>query len=290
MAQALYRGMNRAAIDRQLNLRARWPDHEGAFARWARESADIRANLACRLDLAYDAGPGGSLDFFPAPGGSGALLAFIHGGYWQSLDKGDFSYLAPAFVEAGTAFASLNYRLAPEAKVGEIVAQVRRSLAWLHRQAGTLGFDPGRLFVAGHSAGGHLALMAAATDWAREGPDLPADTVKGVCSVSGVYDLRPVRLSYHQEVLDLTAADAEVLSPLLHVPERAPPLICAVGSEETEEFLFQQDQLIEAWGARGLNAVVIELPGRQHFTAVDALGEPGHDLFQAVRGMLLGPP
>ena len=289
MAQALYRGMDRAAIDRQLNLRARWPDHEETFARWARESADIRANLACRLDLAYDAGPGGSLDYFPARGGPGPLLAFIHGGYWQSLDKGDFSYLAPAFVEAGAAFASLNYRLAPDAKVGEIVAQIRRSLAWLHRQAGALGFDPGRLFVAGHSAGGHLAVMAAAIDWARKGPGLPADTLKGVCSVSGVYDLRPVRLSYHQEVLDLTAEEAEALSPLLHIPERAPPLICAVGSDETEEFLFQQDRLVEAWGARGLNARVVDLPGRQHFTAADALGDPGHALFQAVCSMLLDP-
>lgn len=278
MAPVLYQGMNRAEIDHQFNLRARWPDHPAYFDRWARESAQTRARLDCRLDLAYGPSPGCRLDFFPAPGARPPLLAFIHGGYWQSLDKSDFSALAPAFIEAGIAFASLNYDLAPGARLGEIVAQTGRALAWLHGEAAELGFDPGRLFLAGHSAGGQLAVMAAA------GQD--AGRIKGICSISGVYDLRPLRFSYHQDALNLTEEEAETLSPVLRVPAQAGPLICAVGAEETEAFLRQQDDLVEAWRAGGLNVRTVDLPGRQHFSAVDALGEKDHALFQAVQAMI----
>ena len=293
MSETLYRGMDRDEIDRQLNLRARWPEHEEYFERWARDSAAVRAQLDARLDLAYGASEGQTLDLFPAAAGSepAPILAFIHGGYWQSLDKGDFSYLAPAFVEAGIAFASLNYDLAPKVGVGEIVGQIRSALVWLARHGPAHGVDPARIFVAGHSAGGQLAVMALVTDWpalAGAAGAVPADLVKGVCTVSGVYELEPLRLSYHQEVLGLDPETVRTMSPLRHLPERAGPLLCAVGSEETAEFLIQQDELVAAWRGRGLAVRVIELPGRHHFSAVDALGDPGHPLFEATRALVLG--
>lgn len=279
MAQALYQGMDRAAIDRQFNLRARWPEHQDYFDRWARESAAVRADLEARLDLAYGESAGCRLDYFPAAAGEAPLLAFIHGGYWQSLDKGDFSYLAPPYVEAGVAYASLNYDLAPGVRIGEMVTQIHQALTWLHGHAHELGFDPKRIVVSGHSAGGHLAVMAAG---------LPEALVKGTCAISGVYDLRPLPFSYHQDVLHLETREAEALSPLLHVPPEAGPLICAVGSEETEAFLRQQDDLVAAWRARGLQVGTVDLPGRHHFSAVDALGQRDHPLFQAVLALIRG--
>lgn len=292
MTAKVYRDYDQAALDGQLNLRARWPEHAEYFARWAEQSAAVRRRLGGRIDLPYGPSDGQKLDLFvPAGGGRAPLLVFIHGGYWQSLDKGDFSYLAAPYVAAGVAFASLNYDLAPAVSVEEIVAQVRTALAWLYRNAGDLGIDPDRLYVSGHSAGGHLTAMALATDWAADGrAGLPADLVKGGCSISGVYDLEPLRLSYHQAVLNLTPEMARRLTPLGDLPTRAGPMILAVGSEETEEFLRQQDKYAAAWRDAGLALQVVELPGRNHFTAVDALGETDHELFAAVSALVLGAP
>jgi arylformamidase len=283
MPDSRYREMDKAEIDRQLNLRARWPEHDAYFKRWASDSAAARARLEGRLDLAYGAAGGETggqtLDLFPDPARSEPtpLLAFIHGGYWQGLDKGDFTYLAPAFIEAGIAFASINYDLAPKVGVGEIVGQVLKAIAWLAAEGPAHGIDPERIFVAGHSAGGHLAALAMAME-----------PVKGGCSISGIYELEVMRLSYHQEVLNLDPETVRSMSPLRNLPERAGPLICAVGSEETEEFLRQQDEMVAAWRGRGLDARVVDLPGRNHFSAVDALGDTRQPLFAAVRDLALG--
>ncbi len=287
MPDSRYREMDRAEIDRQLDLRARWPEYGEYFRRWARDSTAARARLEGHLDLAYgetEGQTGGqtggqTLDLFPDPARSEPtpLLAFIHGGYWQGLDKGDFTYLAPPFIEAGIAFASINYDLAPKVGVGEIVGQVLKAIAWLAAEGPAHGVDPERIFVAGHSAGGHLAALAMATE-----------PVKGGCSISGVYELEVMRLSYHQEVLNLDSETVRNLSPLRHPPERAGPLICAVGSEETEEFLRQQDEMVAAWRGRGLDIRVVELPGHNHFSAVDALGDTRQPLFAAVRDLALG--
>ena len=279
MPDSRYQEMDQSEIDRQMNLRARCPEHGEYFERWANDSAAARERLVAHLDLAYGDSEGETLDLFPDPARSEPtpLLAFIHGGYWQGLDKGDFSYLAPPFVEAGIAVASINYDLAPKVRVGEIVGQVLKAIAWLAEAAPAYGIDPERIFVAGHSAGGHLTAVAMAEA-----------SVKGGCSISGVYELEVVRLSFLQEVLNLDPETVRTMSPLRNLPERAGPLICAVGSEETEEFLLQQDEMVAAWRDAGLDVRVVDLPGRNHFSAIDALGDTSHPLFAAVRDLVLG--
>jgi arylformamidase len=146
-----------------------------------------------------------------------------------------------------------------------------------------------RLYVAGHSAGGHLATMALLTDWTSiEGGDAVTRPVKGACSVSGVYALEPLHHSYQQDILRLDPATETSMSPARQVPRTSGPLILAVGSEETEEFRLQQAELAAAWTDRGLPVRVIDLPGRNHFSAADALGVAGHPLFAAVRDMVAG--
>ena len=125
-------------------------------------------------------------------------------------------------------------------------------------------------------------------EWPAEAPDLPQDLLAGGCSVSGVYDLEPVRLSYHSEILDIPAAKSPRWSPLHCLPAMAPGLILAVGSEETREFLHQHRDYAAAWSGRGLDLREVPLPGLHHFSAVDALGQPGHPLCAAVQQMLQG--
>jgi len=282
MTAAIWRDYDRQALDAQLNLRARTPEHGDFFARWARESGETRARVSCRLDLAYGPAPGERLDFFPAEEADAPLLVFIHGGYWQALDKGDYSHLAPPFTGKGIAYASLNYTLAPAAGIGDMVQQVRRALRWLTQQAPHLGFDRERIVVAGHSAGGHLAVMAGLATGDEEMPEL-----RGIVSISGVYHLEPISLSYHQAVVRLDADTIADASPLLLVRRGLPPLLAAVGADEPEEFRQQQDELIEAWRREGNDAVPLTLPGRHHFSACDALAEAGHDVHARTVRLLL---
>ncbi|WP_179954093.1 alpha/beta hydrolase [Denitrobaculum tricleocarpae] len=288
MSGKVFLEYDQVQLDREMNLRGRWPEHQSYFDRWAADSLHVRKTYNCHSDLAYGDTPGQKLDLFLPGGeeraqrpGKTPLLAFIHGGYWKSLDKGDFSYLAPAYLERGIAFASLNYDLSPKADIGEMVAQVHRGLAWLVRRAGEYDLDPSGLYVAGHSAGGHLAAMAVNPAWTAA-YDLSPEVIKGGCSVSGVYDLAPVALSFQQEELQIAPRVVESFSPLTNVPAAAAPLICAVGSDETAEFIRQQGVYVEAWRQKGLSCQVIDLPGDNHFSAADRLGERDHPLYLAL--------
>lgn len=273
--------------DREYNARAMIPDHPAIFARWARVAQDVRAHAHARLDLAYGSSPKQSLDFFPAAHADAPLFVFVHGGYWRSLDKSDFSWIAPPFVERGVAVAMLNYDLLPAVSVHTIVLQVLRALEWLWRESETLGFDPSRIVVGGHSAGGHLAAMSACALWPQWDPDLPADLVAGVVSVSGLYDLEPLRhTTFLGPDLALDEAGAFRASPAWMTPATGAPVVTAAGGLESESFKAQSALLAQRWPR---NVVAdLPMPGRNHLTVVDALAEPGNPLFEAALGLCRG--
>jgi arylformamidase len=279
-----------AWLDRMYNNRALVPEHGAHFARWAADSAAARASQPCSLDIAYGSGVGETLDVFAptngGPAGGAPVLVFIHGGYWRALDKADHSFIAPAFTVQGACVVVPNYALCPAVSIPDITLQMVRALAWVARNIQAFGGDPARIVVAGHSAGGHLAAMLLLCRWRELGRDLPAGLVRRALSISGVFDLAPLRHTpFVKDDLRLTPAQVAKASPARLPAPRTGTLAAVVGGDESPEFIRQNRLIRDAWGPRAV-PVCEELPGRNHFSALEALVEPGQRLHALALGML----
>lgn len=283
-----------AWLDSQYNNRALVPEHASHFERWARDSAAARADGDALLDVAYGHGNGETLDIFPAarqPGTAPApVLVFIHGGYWRSLDKADHSFLAPPFVKQGACVVVPNYALCPAVTIPDITMQMVKALAWVYRHIATHGGDPSRITVVGHSAGGHLAAMLLACQWPTYQADLPTALVKNALSISGLYDLEPLRHTpFLADSLRLTpeqvkqASPALLPSPVVHGGRGV--LYTVAGGNESAEFLRHNQLIQQVWG-RGVVPVCEALPGLNHFSVLEALVQSGHRLHQLARQLL----
>jgi arylformamidase len=273
--------------EREYNARAAIPDHAAIFARWTDRAATTRRLRACLIDLPYGDTAHEKLDLFAARSDGAPLLVFIHGGYWRSLDKSDFSWLAPAFVQEDISVALLNYGLAPQTTLEDIVRQVLRALGWLYLRADRYGFDPERIYIAGHSAGGHLVAMAMAALWPVLDERLPANLVKGGLAISGLYDLAPLlHAPFVNNDLRLTAERACRLSPIHLPPATRAPLLTAVGALESAEFKRQNALIAQAWAP--VFARDVPLPGCHHLAVCDELGLHGSALFGAAVDLVRG--
>jgi len=272
------------ALDAQYNLRAAVPEHPEYFERYAATSAAFRERWPGRLDLPYGDSARQAIDLFLPQAASPPLFVFIHGGYWQALDRKDFSFVAEPLVGAGAAVALVGYDLAPTVDMDTIVGQVRQAIAWLYRNAVAQGYDGGRICLAGHSAGGHLAAMALATDWTGLG--LPADVVKGVCAISGVFDLEPIRQCYLNQVVGLDEAQARRHSPVLLPPQNRCPVMVTVGEHETPAFHRQSRAYAEALGRHGVPCELVTQSGLDHFSIIMEMANEANPAVRAVYGHL----
>lgn len=279
-----------AQLDVQYNARARVPQFADHLARWQADSAAARAAAAgrARLDLRYGPGPGETLDVFPADRPRAPVLVFIHGGYWRAMDKADHSFLAPAFNQAGVTVVIPNYDLCPRVTIPDISLQLVRALAWTWHHVAEHGGDPRRISVAGHSAGGHLAAMMLACYWQQVDASLPSDLVTHALSISGLYDLEPLRQApSFQADLRLTPEDALRVSPARLPAPRLGRLYAVVGGEESEEFLRQTQLIRQAWGEPRV-PVCEALPSLNHFSVLESLVQPGARLQQLAMDMVCG--
>jgi arylformamidase len=277
----VYRYYDQAELERQLNARATVPDIAPILARYASESARMRAGLPCRLGVSYGASEPERLDIFHAATRESApIFVFLHGGYWRLLDSADSCFMAECLTKARACVVAVNYALAPHVTLAEIVRQCRAAVAWIHRHAGEFGGDATRIHVGGSSAGAHLAAMILAPSWEADF-DVPDNLVAGATLLSGLYDLEPVRLGHPNEWLKLSAADVAALSPLLHLPRRAVPLVVSYAPSETDEFKRQSEAYMAAVMSRGCAVRFVPMPGTSHYDIVFGLAKRGSPLAHA---------
>jgi arylformamidase len=270
----LYRGMDRAALDAAYNNTAAVGQarRDRYVADWMARSDAFRARHRGRLDVPYGPGPRQRLDIFSCGRRAAPTLVYIHGGYWQMNDKEPYAFVGEGLLPAGFHLVLVEYTLAPAARLDEIVAEVRAAVAWNIEHAAEIGGDPARVFVAGHSAGGHLTAMA-----------MHDRRVAGGVAVSGLFDLEPIRLNYLNDKLGLDRDEAARNSPLLHLPEQAAPLMVTVGLGELPELVRQSREYAEAWLARGLPGRYLPLPGHDHYSILEELARPGGAILAALR-------
>ena len=279
----LYRDFATAeAIDREYNLVQAVPDAGAIADGWAARSEDARAALDGALGVRYGPTRAEYVDIFPPAGAAGPspVHVFIHGGYWRHFSARDFSFVARPLAARGAVVAVANYALCPEVSVGEILRQCRAALAWVHDRIADYGGDAARISVSGHSAGGHLAAMALATDWPGA-YGRPADLIKAAIPISGVFDLAPIPYTFVQPWVQLGWDEVRTLSPINRVPPGAAPVTVAVGGAETAEFVRQSKAWREALRDAGREADWLEIPGRHHFDILDELESPESALSQA---------
>ena len=206
-------------LDAQYNQRSLVPDADDYIAVDVAESARVRQKLDCRIDVAYGPGEDETLDLFPAAAPGSPVVVYMHGGAWTRSDKSNESFMAEAFVAAGAAFVAVNFGLCPKVTLDEMIRQAREAVAWSCENAQDFNADPGRLYIAGHSSGGHVGGMMAVTDWTAH--NLPRGLIKGALLCSGMYDLAPVRLSARNDYLHLDEAAEDRNSAMRHIPQTA---------------------------------------------------------------------
>jgi arylformamidase len=221
-----------------------------------------------------------SLDLFvPAGVVRPPVLVFFHGGYWQELSKEDSAFAAPHCLAQGIAYAAVGYTLAPAATLSDIVAECRAAIGWLGRFGDTMGIDPGRLVVAGSSAGAHLAAMTARAS--SSGTPL-----KGAVLVSGIYDLEPLIGTSIDAALSLDAATAARNSPLRLPLKDFPPSLVCWGEIETDQFKRQSRIFAQALRDAGAECTEFESAARNHFDVILDLADPATRLGRQVLALI----
>ena len=266
-------------LEHHYNPRLAVPEFAQHFAQWGERSAKARAEMDGYVDVSYGPHPMEKLDIFRAEGQSKGLLMFIHGGYWRALDKKDHSFIAREFVRRGITVAAINYALCPSVKVEDIVLQTLQATAWLYRNGSNFGAPQGRLYVAGHSAGGHLTAMTLAAQWPKFAADLPRKVVHGALSLSGVFDVSAIlRVPTVNVDVRLDEQQASYVSPANMAPATDAPLYLAVGGAEQAGFQAQHKLLSRKW--KKVVAGEIPCPGDNHFTILNRFADPATELFK----------
>ncbi len=283
MKSTLLRNLDRVALDREYdNLKKVSPEFfRQLSARLDDASIEARDKHRAALDIAYGPSSLERLDIFRARSTGSHVHVFIHGGYWHALDKRDFSYVANGLVPHDITTVALNYPLLPAVRMGEQIAACRRALRWVYDNIEKYGGDSERMTISGHSAGAHLAaVLLMDTDRSDAPVELPK--LRQACLISGIYDLEPIRLSFVNDALHLSAEDVASHSPVAMSRHSDCSLAIIVGSDEGREYLQQSSDMALAWTQSGLIPAFSVLENENHFTLRAQLGDPNSEVVRSI--------
>jgi len=216
-----------------------------------------------------------TLDIYKTKQPNAPIRVFIHGGAWRNGTAKRSAYPAEMFVRAGAHYIALDFVSVDDAAVKKktMADQVRRAVAWVYKNAASFGGDSNRLFLSGHSSGAHLAGVVLVTDWQKDF-GLPRDIVKGAVLMSGMYDLKPVRLSKRSEYVKFTDEMEQALSTQRHLDRLNTPIIVSYGTLESPEFQRQSRDFVAAVKAAGNPVQLIVGEGYNHFEFPETFGNP----------------
>ena len=269
-------------IRRQFDMRVAVPTGQDFVARYWERSAAARNRLKSVRDLRYGPGQRQTLDIFPAAQPNAPLAMFWHGGGWRYQSKDHFSYVAEPLVAAGVTAVLVGYDLHPEVTLRRMMAEACEAIVWTFRNAPLYGGDPARIVVCGHSAGAQLCGMALAHNFASDG--MPRSPVRAALLISGSYDMEPH--SRHERYLDMGLAVGELVhdaSPASNPPlDPSMHLVIAAGANETLGYIAQAESFCRICASRGHEVRLLLSPGDHHFSVIERLGEPEHELTRAL--------
>jgi arylformamidase len=271
----VFMDMDQVELDAAYDQASYAPLRLDILARMASASEAVRNRLGAPLRRAYGLSPVEQLDIYQTTRAHAPIFIFIHGGAWRGEKAKDYGYPAEMFANAGAHYIALDFAVITDVggDLRVMADQVRRGIAWVYRNAGTFGGDRNRLYVGGHSSGGHLCGVALTTDWQKEF-NLPPNFVTGALCMSGLYDMKPVRLSKRSSYVNFTDDIEDAMSAQRHLRRWRTPVTITYGSNETPEFQRQSRDFAAAVDPMGKLVDLVEGPHFNHFEMVESLGKP----------------
>ncbi|MBI2530814.1 MAG: alpha/beta hydrolase [Deltaproteobacteria bacterium] len=276
MSEVGYKGFRQDELEYQYNPRVSVPEYPELSKARAAQARKVRESAKSWLDVPYGKSPREKLDIYAADRPGGPVFVYLHGGYWRGGSKEDNCNFAPTFTARGATVVIVEYDLCPQVTVSDIVGETRSAVAWLYHNIARYGGDPGKIYLAGASAGGHLTAMALAHDWEKQ--DLPRDIIKGALAMSGVYDLDMVMRISVQEEVRLTPEMAQENNPFLHPPLARCPILVAVGGAEPKGWQQMSEDYFNYCKGRGLSVEYLVVPGANHYTVPEQFLDPSSPL------------